>query len=91
MSNEFKFADSFFHRVVQIIQEAMITGVDCADLMRQIRVTASEDDLQVLVLSPEYEKQVRAMHEKLLSQAKELQEKQAGNRFIIPDGSSSSN
>jgi hypothetical protein len=81
---EMKFADSIWHRVVQIVQEAMLTGVDCSDLLRQIRVIHDETDPNVLVLSPEYQKQVREMHEKLLSQAREIQAKTKGNKFIIP-------
>lgn len=42
MAQELKFADSIWHRVVQIVQEAMLTGVDCSDLLRQIRVEHDE-------------------------------------------------
>ncbi len=68
---EYKVSDSVWHRVVQIIQEAMITGVDCADLMRQIRLTTSEDTT-TLVLTQAYEKQVHEMHAKYLSEAENL-------------------
>ena len=84
MSSEMKFADSVWHRVVQIVQEAMLQGVDCADLLRQVRVIPDPSDSHVLVLSPEYQKQVREMHDKLLTQARELQSQQRGNKFIIP-------
>lgn len=79
-----KFADSVWHRVVQIVQEAMLTGVDCSDLLRQIQVVPDESDPNVLVLSPEYQKQVRDMHEKLLAQAREMQAQTVGNKFVIP-------
>lgn len=84
---EFKFADSVWHRVVQIVQEAMLTGVDCADLLRQVAVVPDESDPNVLVLSSEYQKHVKATHQKMLNQAREIQAAQAGNKFIIPDDS----
>jgi hypothetical protein len=85
--NDLKFADSVWHRVVQIVQEAMLTGVDCSDLLRQIRCVPDENDPSVMVLSPEYTKQVREMHEKMLAQAREIQAQTRGNKFIIPPGS----
>jgi hypothetical protein len=81
---DMRFADNVWHRVVQIVQEAMLTGVDCSDLLRQVRVVPDETDPHVLVLSPEYQKHIRDMHEKLLDQARELQAQQTGNKFIIP-------
>lgn len=84
--SEMKFSDSVWHRVVQIVQEAMLTGVDCADLLRQVRVVSDPTDPNVLILSAEYQLQVKAMHEKMLQQAHELQASQAGNRFILPGG-----
>jgi hypothetical protein len=84
MNNQFRFADSVFHRLVQIVQEAMLTGTDCADLLRQIRVIPDETDDHVLVLSVEYQRQVREQHEKMLDQAREIQGQQRSNKFIIP-------
>lgn len=81
--NEMKFADSVWHRVVQIVQEAMLTGVDCADLLRQVRVISDPDDPNVLVLSADYQRQVRTMHDKMLQQARDIQAQQTGNKFII--------
>lgn len=88
---ELKFADNVWHRVVQIVQEAMLTGVDCSDLLRQVRVVPDETDDHVLVLSLEYQKQVREMHEKMLDQAREIQAQQRGNKFIIPGTGGDSN
>lgn len=84
---ESKIADSVWHRVVQIVQEAMLTCTDCADLLRQVRVVPDESDPHVLVLSSEYEEQVRAGHKRMLEQAKELAAQRTGNKFIIPDDS----
>jgi hypothetical protein len=81
---QLKFADSVWHRVVQIVQEAMLTGVDCSDLLRQVRVVPDETDDHVLVLSSDYQKQVREYHEKMLDQAREIQAQTHGNKFLIP-------
>jgi hypothetical protein len=89
MENEFKFADEVWHRVVQIVQEAMLSGVDCADLLRQIRVTENDDG--DLVLTAAYQKQVKEMHDKMLEHARELQSVQAGNKFIVPGGNDGNN
>lgn len=86
MNSEKKFADSVWHRVVQILQEAMLTGVDCSDLLRQIRVVQDDADPNVLVLSSAYQAQVKSMHEKLLQNAREMQEAQIGNKFIVSGG-----
>lgn len=86
---EMKFSDSVWHRVVQIVQEAILTGVDCSDLLRQVRIVPDETDPHVLVLSPDYERQVKEMHEKMLRQAKEIQSAAVtGPRFIINPGGS---
>lgn len=86
-----KFADSVWHRVVQIVQEAMLTGVDCADLLRQVTVVPDETDSHVLVLSAEYQKQVKEMHSKMLQQAREIEASQSGNKFIVPGADGDNN
>jgi hypothetical protein len=78
-----KFADSVWHRVVQIIQESMLEGVDCADLLRQVRVTSDDSDPHVLVLTPEYQIQVRDMHDKLLKEAHARQAVNVDVRYIV--------
>ena len=85
---QMKFADSVWHRVVQIVQEAMLTGGDCGDLLRQVRVVPDETDEHVLVLSADYERQVKEMHAKLLQQARDIQAASGANRFIIKPGAS---
>jgi hypothetical protein len=83
--SQLKIADTVWHRVVQIIQEAMLEGVDCADLLRQVRVVPDSSDPHVLTLSPEYEHQVKEMHDKLLARAEELQAAQKP-KLLIGDG-----
>jgi len=84
--SEMKFADSVWHRVVQIVQEGMLMGFDVSDGLRQVRVVPDESDPNVLVLSADYQKQVKEMHEKMLQQAREVQAAQTGNKFIISGG-----
>ena len=62
-----QFADSVSMRLVQIFQEAIMTGIDGADLLRQVRLQPDVNDPNVLVLTPEYQAQVRESHEKLLA------------------------
>ena len=81
-----KLADNVWHRVVQAIQEAMLTGCDCSDILRQVRVVEDENDPTLLNLSPEYQKQVRDMHEKLLADVKKLQADSPVRKLIL-DGS----
>lgn len=63
---EYKLADNVWHRVVQIVQEAMLLGIDCADLLRQVRLKAAEEE-GVFELSDSYRQQVDSMHEKYLT------------------------
>lgn len=71
MSQKYTFSDEVWHRVVQIVQEAMIMGVDCVDLLRQIKVQTDPENGN-LVLTPEYVKQVNHMHEKWLEEAEKI-------------------
>ena len=63
---KYKLADSVHMRIVQIFQEAVIMGIDGADLLRQIELVYNENDA-VLELSPEYQEIVKNSHEKYLS------------------------
>lgn len=81
----FKLADSVSMRLVQIFQEAIMTGVDGADLLRQVVLVADTSDPAVLVLSPEYQQQVRDMHAKLLAQAEELAASMGGSSLVFDE------
>lgn len=72
-----KLADSVLHRVVQCIQEGMLTGTDVSDSLRQITLCQDNTDPHVLVLTPEYEEQVKTMHEKMLAEAQKLADKRS--------------
>lgn len=79
----FKLADGVSMRLVQIFQEAIMTGVDGADLLRQVRLCPDPSDPSMLQLTPEYRQQVTDMHAKLEEQAHELQAAQSGRKVII--------
>lgn len=83
MSQEMKLADSVLHRIIQILQEGLLLGVDVSDLMRQIRLVQATDDTGTLLMAPAYEKQVNEMHEKLLKQAEEQQNAEREKKLII--------
>jgi len=78
-----KLADAIWHRVVQCVQEGILTGTDVSDSLRQITVCPSSDDPNVLVLTAEYEEQVKAMHAKLLADAQGLADKRGPEVKIL--------
>lgn len=65
----FKFADSVSMRLVQIFQEAIMTGVDGADLLRQVTLAPDVNSPNVLTLTPEYQKQVTEGHQRMVAEA----------------------
>jgi hypothetical protein len=79
---KFKLSDNVSRRVIQIFQEAMMLGLDGADLLRQVELKvdevsvsqnpASSDDTATLVLTDDYKQLVKDMHEKYLAEAKVL-------------------
>jgi hypothetical protein len=62
----YKLNDNVLRRIVQIMQEGMLTGTDVADHMRMIRLTPSTEDAESLVLTDDYIKLVETQHETLL-------------------------
>ena len=62
----YKLNDDVLRRIVQIMQEGMLTGTDVADHMRMIRLTPSTEDTESLVLTDDYIKMVETQHETLL-------------------------
>ena len=82
---KFKLNDEVSARLVQIFQEAMLTGCDGADLLRQVELTEG-DVTGMLLLSDEYKSLVKKSHEELLKRAAELETQQkqgAAARTII--------
>lgn len=68
----YKISDSVAMRFIQIFQEAVLLGVDGADLMRQVRLTLDSTNEGTLTLCPEYEQMVEAQHKKYLEDAEKL-------------------
>ena len=64
-----KLDDTVLVRIVQIIQEAMLTGTDCVDYMRLIELEESSENKGKLVLTEQYQEVVAREHEQLLEYA----------------------
>ena len=62
----YKLNDNVLRRIVQIMQEGMLTGTDVADHMRMIRLTPSTEDSESLILTDDYLEMVQSQHETLL-------------------------
>lgn len=78
-----KLSDQVLMRLVQVVQEAMLTGVDCADIMRQIDVVVDPDNQSQLVLSDDYIKMVREHHVKLVAEAERLKEEITAKKLLM--------
>jgi len=79
----YKISDKVAMRMIQIFQEALLLGVDGADLMRQVRLSQDESDSGTLTLDPQYERQVAEMHRKYLEEAESLKSKSNDDVFKI--------
>lgn len=64
-----RLSDNVIARIVQILQEGLMTGTDITDHMRMIRV---ECDGEALQLTPEYLKQVEDGFQKINAEAQQL-------------------
>lgn len=69
----YKISDSVAMRMIQIFQEAVIFGIDGADLLRQVRLVEDPKEAGTLSLDPEYVILVAEMHEKSLVEAAKKQ------------------
>ena len=71
-------------RFIQIFQEAVLMGLDGADLMRQVRLVVDETSTDTVTLCPQYETQVTEMHQKYLQDAERLKNKTAESLPELP-------
>ena len=78
----YKISDAVAMRMIQIFQEAVLFGIDGADLLRQIRLVQDPEDSESMTLAPEYAASVEKMHEKYL---KEAEDKQKGRQSSFTD------
>lgn len=65
----YKISDLVAARMIQIFQEAVIFGVDGADLMRQVRLVEDTVEPDTLTLDPAYAETVAKMHAKYIAEA----------------------
>ena len=63
----YKISDSVAMRFIQIFQEAILLGLDGADLMRQVRLSMSETEQDTLEVDLDYKKFVDESHQKYLA------------------------
>ena len=73
----YKISDSVAMRFIQIFQEAVIMGVDGADLMRQVRLIVDPESSDTVTLDPQYQSLVAEQHKKYLEEAEKLREQSA--------------
>lgn len=64
----YKISDAVAMRMIQIFQEAVLFGVDGADLMRQVRLVEDPKEPETMTLDPEYSASVEVMHKKYLEE-----------------------
>jgi hypothetical protein len=69
----YKISDSVAMRMIQIFQEAVIFGIDGADLLRQVRLVEDSQEEGTLTLDPGYVVSVKEMHEKSIAEAAKKQ------------------
>lgn len=65
----YKISDAVAMRMIQIFQEAVIFGIDGADLMRQVRLVQDPSDPECMTLDPDYVAAVEEMHKKYAAEA----------------------
>jgi hypothetical protein len=79
-------SDNVLARIVQIVQEGFLLGIDVVDLMRQIEVQVSPDGSS-LELTDAYAKKITEHHKQLLEDAELLKAAQNaqdnGIKFVI--------
>jgi len=73
----YKITDAVAMRMIQIFQEAVIFGVDGADLMRQVRLVTDPSDPESLTLDPAYAASVEESHKKYAAELESKSQEQA--------------
>ena len=82
-NKSYKISDAVAMRMVQIFQEAVIFGIDGADLMRQVRLIPDHTEPDTMTLDPAYVVAVEEMHQKYMNELNEKQE-ESHNVDLIP-------
>ena len=68
----YRLSDNVLRRVVQLLQEGLLTGTDVTDHMRMIRLEENTDVSEQLELTTEYKKLVDGQHESMLREVDDL-------------------
>ena len=76
-NKSYKISDAVAMRMVQIFQEAVLFGVDGADLMRQVRLIPDHTEPDTMTLDPEYVVAVEEMHQKYMAEAEVRQSEES--------------
>ena len=67
----YKISDAVAMRMIQIFQEAVVFGIDGADLMRQVRLIVDPKDDETLTVDPDYMEAVEKNFQKHVAEAAE--------------------
>ena len=81
MEKNYKLDGSVIARLLQIVQEAMLTGTDIVDHLRLLTLKSQSPETDLLILTPEYEKTMIDYHKKLQDKADELK------NTVVPNNS----
>ena len=72
----YKLSDNVLRRIVQLMQEGLLTGTDITDHMRMIRLEENDDDSSQLILTDEYRAIVENQHEIMLQEIEDFREQE---------------
>ena len=75
-NEELQVSDSVWQRVVQIVQEGMLTMTDVSDALRLVRLQEVDGKLE---LSDSYKQYVATLHDKLVEEGKRLSTSRASD------------
>jgi hypothetical protein len=78
-------SDDVIARIIQIVQEAFLTGIDCLDIMRQIELEVSDDDAAVLTLPQAYIRRVAEGYVRMAEHAEELKNNKSNEKTFTFD------
>lgn len=83
--NKFRFSDQIIARILNVIQEAMIAGVDVLDLFRQMQMKPADGDPHELVLTDEYTKVVDKWHAEIVRELEKRRDDSEAEQFGVAE------
>ena len=87
----FKLSDEVLGRIINILQEAMISGVDILDLFRMMQLTQSEEDENELTLTDDYRESIKKWHNDIALMLEKRQEEYVDNHGGLLVGTGQTN